>query len=87
MAKKKKSEKVVEEVKTTPVDEVISTDQVIECDYDKDLVEKYKSEYIMEEDGIGADIEAEPSDLQSTFNEVPFSDMIDEGEVIIEEGE
>ena len=58
--------------------------QIIEVDYDKDLVEKYKENYIMEEEGIGAD-EAEPFDLQTTVNEDPFEEMNEEGEVIIEE--
>ena len=59
-------------------------EQIIEVDYDKDLVEKYKENYIMEEEGIGAD-EAEPFDTQTNVNEVPFEEMIEEGEVIIEE--
>lgn len=58
--------------------------QIIEVEYDKDLVEKYKENYIMEEEGIGAD-EAEPFDLQTTVNEDPFEEMNEEGEVIIEE--
>ena len=57
--------------------------QIIEVDYDKDLVEKYKENYIMEEEGIGAD-EAEPFDTQTKINEVPFEEMIEEGEVILE---
>ena len=59
-------------------------EQIIEVEYDKDLVEKYKENYIMEEEGIGAD-EAEPFDLQTTVNEVPFEEMNEEGEVILEE--
>lgn len=59
-------------------------DQIIEVDYDKKLVEKYKKNYIMEEDGIGAD-EAEPFDTQTNVNEIPFEEMNEEGEVIIEE--
>ena len=58
--------------------------QIIEVDYDKDLVEKYKENYIMEEEGIGAD-EAEPFDLQTTVNEDSFEEMNEEGEVILEE--
>ena len=58
--------------------------QIIEVDYDKDLVEKYKENYIMEEEGIGAD-ETEPFDLQTTVNEDSFEEMNEEGEVIIEE--
>ena len=58
--------------------------QIIEVEYDKDLVEKYKENYIMEEEGIGAD-EAEPFDLQNTVNEDSFEEMNEEGGVIIEE--
>ena len=58
--------------------------QIIEVEYDKDLVEKYKENYMMEEEGIGAD-EAEPFDLQTTVNEDSFEEMNEEGEVIIEE--
>ena len=58
--------------------------QIIEVDYDKDLVEKYKENYIMEEEGIGAD-ETEPFDTQTKINEVPFEEMNEEGEVILEE--
>ena len=58
--------------------------QIIEVEYDKDLVEKYKENYIMEEEGIGAD-ETEPFDTQTNVNEVPFEEMNEEGEVILEE--
>ena len=58
--------------------------QTMEVEYNKDLVEKYKENYIMEEDGIGAN-EAEPFDTQSKVSEAPFEDMIEVGEVIIEE--
>lgn len=57
--------------------------QIIEVDYDKDLVEKYKENYIMEEEGIGAD-ETESFDTQTKINEVPFEEMNEEGEVILE---
>lgn len=59
-------------------------EQIIEVEYDKDLVEKYKKEYIMEEEGIGAD-EAEPFDTQTNVNEISFEEMNEEGEVILEE--
>ena len=59
-------------------------DQIIEVDYDKDLVEEYKKNYIMEEEGTG-DIESEPFDLQTTVNEDSFEEMNEEGEVILEE--
>lgn len=59
-------------------------EQIIEVEYDKDLVEKYKENYIMEEEGTG-DIESEPFDLQNTVNEDSFEEMNEEGEVILEE--
>lgn len=58
--------------------------QVIEVDYDKKLVKDYQKNYIMEEEGTGAD-ETTPYDTQSNVNEVPLEEMIEEGEVIIEE--
>lgn len=59
-------------------------EQVIEVEYDKDLVEEYKNNYIMEEDGIG-DIDSEPYGVQTTFNESTFEEMNEDGEVILEE--
>ena len=58
-------------------------EQIIEVDYNEDLVEDYKNNYIMEEEGIGAD-EAEPYDTQENINEVPFEFMIEPGEAVIE---
>lgn len=59
--------------------------QIIEVEYDKDLVEEYKRNYIMEEEGIGADPDAEPYDTQTKLNETPLEEMFDQGEVIVEE--
>lgn len=64
---------------------VLQEGQVVEIDYNKDLVEEYKRNYIMEEEGIGADPDAEPYDTQTKLNEVPLEDMFDEGEVVVEE--
>lgn len=64
---------------------VLQEGQVVEIDYNKDLVEEYKRNYIMEEEGIGADPDAEPYDIQTKLNEVPLEDMFDEGEVVVEE--
>lgn len=58
-------------------------EQVIEVEYNEDLVEDYKNNYIMEEEGTGAE-EAEPYDTQENTNEVPFEFMIEPGEVVIE---
>ena len=41
--------------------------------------------YIMEEEGIGSDPDAEPYDTQTKLNEIPLEDMFDEGEVVVEE--
>ena len=64
---------------------VLQEGQIVEVDYNKDLVEEYQRNYIMEEEGIGADPDAEPYDTQTKLNEVPLEDMFDEGEVIVEE--
>ena len=56
--------------------------QIIEVEYDKDLVEKYKENYIMEEEGTG-DIESEPLDLQNTVKEDYYKEINEEGEDII----
>ena len=64
---------------------VLHEGQVVEIDYNKDLVEEYKRNYIMEEEGIGVDPDAEPYDTQTKLNEVPLEDMFDEGEVVVEE--
>lgn len=58
--------------------------QVIEVEYNKEKVEEYKQNYIMEEEGIGA-IEGEVYDTQSTLNEKPFNEMIEDGEVIVDD--
>ena len=64
---------------------VLQEGQVVETDYNKDLVEEYKRNYIMEEEGIGADPDAEPYDTQTKLNEIPLEEMFDEGEVVVEE--
>ena len=64
---------------------VLQEGQVVEVDYNKDLVNEYQRNYIMEEEGIGADPDAEPYDTQTKLNEVPLEDVFDEGEVVVEE--
>lgn len=54
-------------------------DQIIEVEYDEALVEEFKQNYIMEEEGIGAD-EAEPYGQQTTFEtKEDFENIIGEG--------
>lgn len=62
-----------------------NSEQVVEVEYNKDLVEEYKKNYIMEEEGTGSDPDAEPFDTQTNINEVPLENMFDEGEVTVEE--
>lgn len=56
-------------------------EQIIEVDYNKDLVEDYKKNYIMEEEGVGAG-EGEVYDIQTTINEDTPEEMTEEGVVI-----
>lgn len=55
--------------------------QNIEVEYNNDLVEKYKNNYIMEEEGIGEE-EAKPYDEQTTFNNDTLKEMLDESTVV-----
>ena len=58
--------------------------QIIEVDYDKELVEEYKKNYIMEEEGIGADEIGEIYDPQTTFNTDSIDELLGEGAEIDE---
>ena len=66
---------------------ILQEGQIVEVDYDKDLVKEYQNNYIMAEEGRGADpdLESEPYGTQTTINEIPFKEMNEESEVIIEE--
>lgn len=59
--------------------------QVIEVEYDKKLVEDYKRNYIMEEEGIGADPDAEPYDTQTKFNTDSKEELFDPEDSVVEE--
>ncbi len=61
--------------------------QVIEVEYDKELVEKYKNNYIMEEEGIGADPDAEPYDIQTKVNTDSKEELFDPEDATVEEVE
>lgn len=60
-------------------------EQIIEVKYDKELVKEYKDQYIMEQEGIGNELNSDPYDTQSKLNEVPFNEMIEEGEVVVDD--
>jgi len=58
--------------------------QVVEVEYDESLVEDYKKNYIMEEEGVGADEVGEVYDTQTTFNTDTIDELLGEGAVIDE---
>ena len=58
--------------------------QIIEVEYDKDLVEEYKNNYIMEEEGIGADEVGEVYGTQTTFNTDTIDELLGEGATVDE---
>lgn len=60
-------------------------EQIIEVKYDKELVKEYKDQYIMEQEGIGNELNSDPYDTQNKLNEVPFNEMIEEGEVVVDD--
>lgn len=66
---------------------ILQEGQIVEVDYDKDLVKEYQNNYIMEEEGRGSDpdLESEPYETQTIINEAPFEEMNEEGEAILEE--
>lgn len=55
-------------------------EQLIEIEYDKELVEKFKNGF--SEDGIG-----NSEDIQDKFQELPFEDINDPAEVYIIEND
>lgn len=58
-------------------------EQVIEVDYNKELVEEYKNNYIMEEEGIGAD-DVTPYGEQTTFNTDSLDELVTDGSTVDE---
>lgn len=59
--------------------------QTIEVEYDTNLVEEYKKNYIMEEEGIGDVVDTEPFGEQTTFNEDSVEEILGEGAEILDE--
>ena len=59
--------------------------QIIEVEYNEKLVEEFRNNYIMEEEGIGADEIGEVYGTQTEVNEVPITEMIEDGEVVIDD--
>lgn len=59
--------------------------QVIEVEYDESKVEEYKNNYIMEEEGIGADPDVMPYDEQTTVNTDSKDELFDPEDSEVEE--
>lgn len=72
---KKKEVKVAE----TQVENVSETEQLIEVEYDKNLVEEYKNNYIQDVEGMGAGEDAEPYGMQDNFNTDTVNELLGEG--------
>jgi NurA-like 5'-3' nuclease len=53
-------------------------EQIIQVEFDSELVENYKTNYIMEEEGIGAEI-GEIYDEQTSFNTDTIGEILGEG--------
>lgn len=58
--------------------------QIIEVEYDEELVKEYSNNYIMEEEGIGAGEDGEIYGAQDTFNEDTIDEILGEGAVVDE---
>lgn len=65
--------------------EETKNEQVVEVEYNKDLVEEYKKNYIMEEEGIGADPDATPYGEQTTLNTDGIDELFDPEDSVVEE--
>lgn len=61
------------------MEEKIIQEQVIEVDYDKELVEEYKNNYIQDVEGMGAGEDAEPYGVQTNFNTDTIDELLGEG--------
>ena len=59
--------------------------QVIEVDYNQDLVNDYQNNYIMEEEGIGAEEVGTVYDEQTTFNTDSINELLGEGAEVEDE--
>lgn len=54
-------------------------EQIIQVEFDEELVKEYGDNYIMEEEGIGAEEVGPIYDEQSSFNEDSINDLLGEG--------
>lgn len=56
--------------------------QVIEVEFDPELVKEYQENYIMEEEGMGADEVGSVYGEQTTFNEDGIEELLDPETVV-----
>ena len=54
-------------------------EQIIEVEYNEELVKEYSDNYIMEEEGIGAEEIGVIYDGQTSFNEDTIEELLGEG--------
>ena len=54
-------------------------EQVVQVEFNEELVKEYSDNYIMEEEGIGAEEVGAIYDEQSSFNEDTIEDLLGEG--------
>ena len=54
-------------------------EQIIQVEFDEELVKEYGDNYIMEEEGIGAEEVGPIYDEQNSFNEDSINDLLGEG--------
>lgn len=60
-----------------------NNEQIVDVEYDKELVEQYKQNYIMEQEGIGAEM-GEVYGQQTVTNTDTIEDLIDTNDVFID---
>ena len=54
-------------------------DQIVQVEFDEELVKTYSDNYIMEEEGIGAEEVGPIYGEQDSFNEDTIEDLLGEG--------
>lgn len=67
------------------MEEKNTQEQIIEVDYNKELVEEYKNNYIQDVEGMGAGEDAESYGVQTNFNTDTINELLGEGAEIDDE--
>lgn len=63
----------------------MNDEQVVQVDYDEELVKEYSNNYIMEEEGIGSDELGPVYDEQTVYNTDSLDELLGEGAEILDE--